>query len=835
MLVEVKEQKLIIGACYRPPTFSASFVSELHDVTNLVLSRYPTLPLFLLGDFNIPNLAWDCDTPTMNPSSTLAKEFLEMCSVFSFSQLVKEPTRTTLSTSNTLDLILTTRPDLASDIAVLPGLSDHFILTFEIKLSRPKDKNKSKTIRDFKHANFDAINRDLCGFVDAFLIDFDNRSVQDNWDLFTNQVKALLDKYVPTRSIISNKSAPWYNNHIKRLSNKKKRVYRSAKRCPCDYHWNAHRLASDEYVSALRCAKQHFLEITLPSMLATDTKKFWRVINPRDDNVISLVDNAGDIIPSDQCASVLNDVFVSNFSSVTSVSPPLTHCHYSISMCPIIVDPCGVEHLINKLKLSSSPGCDAVSPKFLKSTSEYSAIILAKIFQQSLDTGSIPAEWKIGKVIPLHKTGSRQSPLNYRPISLTSIPCKLLEHILFSNLANFLESNSFFTHSQHGFRKTYSCETQLISFTHQLHAILDRSSLADCVFLDFSKAFDKVCHNLLMYKLHKLNLDPQLLTWLECFLSSRSQFVSANSVDSPSNVVSSGVPQGSVLGPLLFLIYINDLPSCITSHIHLFADDCVIFREVTSNHDTAILQSDLNAISSWCNTWRMELNISKCKSMRVSRRNNTLPAYHINNTPLDCVSSYKYLGVHVSSDLTWKTHIAHVISNTNRSLGYLRRNFSRAPQSLKLMLYKTLIRPKLEYAASVWDPSQSNLTYSVEMVQNNSTRFIFSNYNRTASITTMKSNLQLASLASRRKHLRLSLFHKIYHHPVLRNELLSAPHYISSRLDHQHKVGIPSCRSDSFLHSFIPRTSDDWNHLPATVASINDTNRFKQTLRDISV
>lgn len=568
-------------------------------------------------------------------------------------------------------------------------------------------------------------------------------------------------------------------------------------------------------------------------MLQTDTKKFWRVINPRDDNTISLIDDAGNVIAPEKCASVLNDVFVSNFSSLTSVLPPITQCRNPSPMHPILIDPSGVECLINKLKLSSPPGCDTISPKFLKSTSVYSSIILTKIFQQSLDTGSIPAEWKIGKVIPLHKSGNKHSPSNYRPISLTSIPCKLLEHVLFSNLANYLESYSFFTHSQHGFRKSYSCETQLTSFTHHLHAILDRSSFADCIFLDFSKAFDKVPHNLLMHKLRHLNIDPQLLIWLESFLSCRSQYVSANNSDSPSRPVYSGVPQGSVLGPLLFLIYINDLPSCVSSNIHLFADDCVIFREITSNNDATILQSDLNAISAWCNTWQMELNITKCKAMRVTRRTNPPPAYHIANTPLDCVSSYKYLGVHISSDLTWNTHIAYLTSKANKSLGYLRRNFSRAPQSLKLILYKTLIRPKLEYAASVWDPSQHKLIDLVEKIQNNSTRFISSNYNRTASISLMKTNLELPPLALRRKIARLSLFHRIYHHPLLRHQLLSAPHYISSRIDHQQKVGIPSCRSSSFLHSFVPHTSDEWNHLPPDVVTIKDTNQFKEAIRDI--
>lgn len=191
--------------------------------------------------------------------------------------------------------------------------------------------------------------------------------------------------------------------------------------------------------------------------------------------------------------------------------------------------------------------------------------------------------WKINKMVPVYKSGDKTNPTNYRPISLTSVCCKLLERVIFTNLVNFLETNSFFTPAQHGFRKSYSCETRLVSFTHKLHCILDRSSCVDCIFFRFSKAFDKVSHKLILHKLQQLHIDSNILKWTECFLTNRSQFVSANAHNSPPGQVHSGVPQGSVLGPLLFLININDLPSLLTSNVHLFADDCVIFREVLTD------------------------------------------------------------------------------------------------------------------------------------------------------------------------------------------------------------------------------------------------------------
>lgn len=251
--------------------------------------------------------------------------------------------------------------------------------------------------------------------------------------------------------------------------------------------------------------------------------------------------------------------------------------------------------------------------------------------------------------------------------------------------------------------------------------------------------------------------------------------------------------------------YINDLPNNVCSSASLFADDCVIYREFTNDSDISLLQSDANSISEWCSLWCMKLNMAKCKYMRVSRLNSTRPVYSIDNVPLEYVPSYKYLGVHITYDLSWKAHIEHIANNANRMLGYLKRNFFLAPMSLKLILCKTLVRSKLGYAASIWDPGLESLIS--ESVQNRASRFILSNYHRTASVTVMKTSLSLPNLSIRTKVSRLCLFHEIYHHnSSLKQRLLTQPHYLSARNDHRFKVGIPSCRTNAYHHSFIPST-----------------------------
>uniref|UniRef100_A0A6B0V3W3 Putative endonuclease/reverse transcript n=1 Tax=Ixodes ricinus TaxID=34613 RepID=A0A6B0V3W3_IXORI len=220
--------------------------------------------------------------------------------------------------------------------------------------------------------------------------------------------------------------------------------------------------------------------------------------------------------------------------------------------------------------------------------------------------------------------------------------------------------------------------------------------------------------------------------------------------------------------------------------------------------------------------------------MRISRTSPNMPFYHLTNVPLAPVSSYKYLGVHITCNLSWKLHVEYVINNANRMLGYLKRNFSLAPSALKLTLYKSLVRSKLEYASSIWDPSQSNLINVLEAVQNRSARFILGNYHRTASVSSMKITLSLPNLSLRRKVARLCLFHKIYHaNSYLKQRLFIPPFYISRRIDHHLKVGISKCNANAFLLSFVPKTSLEWNHLSASVIYIIDTQMFKNAINTL--
>lgn len=566
-------------------------------------------------------------------------------------------------------------------------------------------------------------------------------------------------------------------------------------------------------------------------MLQTNPKQFWKAINPSPATPIRLYNDQNVELSDSETAAVLNVAFSSVFTKEASMSTPISSdLVINEQMPPIIFTAQGIMNIIDKMKLSSATGPDGINSKMLKNSKEPISAMLALLFSQSLTSSCIPIKWKLGKIVPTFKSGNRSSPLNYRPISITSVPSKILEHIIFSHIINHLERHNILSTSQHGFRKGLSCETQLASFTHDLHLNLDRNIQTDVIFLDFEKAFDKVPHRRLMYKLSLLNLDPFALNWIENFLLERKQFVEINSAQSTTAPVLSGVPQGTVLGPLLFLIYVNDLPSDISNNIRLFADDCVLYSKITCKQDQINLQSDLFRIENWCKTWQMSLNVPKCKLMSFSRR--ACPLFHnytLKGSSLQSTKEYKYLGVHITNNLSWTVHVYKVIASASRSLGYLQRTMKFAPSDLKLLAYKTLIRPKLEYAAAIWDPHQRYLIDNIEAIQNRAIRFAFSDFSSYTSVTNLKSRASLPPLNNRRKLARLALFHR-FHYSLSPNSYVTPKSHVYTRTKNEHQVSYPRPRTNTFAQSFFVRSAKDWNNLPAHVVQTKDLDQFKSLL-----
>ena len=400
-------------------------------------------------------------------------------------------------------------------------------------------------------------------------------------------------------------------------------------------------------------------------------------------------------------ASILNDQFASAFTEEdTSTLPSLGPSPFS----EVPAFEIGIEG-VKGLKPHKASGPDNIPTRFLKEAANELAPALGLIFSASLIQGYVPDDWKTADVTPIFKKGDRSTPSNYRPISLTAVCCKVMEHILHSQVMQHLDHHNILSDSQHGFRKKRSCESQLILTIQDLASSLEDGEQIDAVLLDFSKAFDKVPHQRLLLKLQHYGIRGHLLSWIESFLTGRSQKVLVEGKSSSSVPVASGVPQGTVLGPMLFLLYINDLPDNVSSTTRLFADDSLLYRRISTEEDRRILQEDLSRLEAWEKDWQMSFNPIKCEVIRICKRRNQITgSYTIHGQQLATVKSGKYLGVILTDNLSWNAHVDQATKKANNSLAFLRRNLYSCPIHTKVQSYQTLVRPILEYASSAWDP-----------------------------------------------------------------------------------------------------------------------------------
>lgn len=818
----------IVGVCYRPPDASVEFVDNLNDSLSFVQCKYPTSTIILCGDFNYPGIDWRTCIPVGGTRRNECVEFLDTLSVFNMTQMVSLPTRG----SSVLDLVFTNEPENMC-VHVLECISDHNVLHCEAKIKVVKPEKQKKVLYDYKRADVEHLLSDLSSFSDHFLTSFHSRDTNENWRMVCEKLLQLKNQYIPTITITSSTRNSWFTSHVKRCINKKKRLYSKARFSGTDTDWQEYTNYAKLCDKEIEIAKHKFFNEDLPALLTNNTKKFWKVVNPTNSSGQSIHLTRDDkLLSPSEAAEELNLFFGSVFTEEEPISADLKFDSINATMNDIMITPEGIESAIERLANNSSPGPDGICPKLLKITKPVISRVFEALFQQSIDTGCVPDAWKIARVTPIFKSGDSSIPSNYRPISLTSIPCKLLEHIISSAVMKYLTKHNYFIPNQHGFQRGRSCETQLFELVTDLHHAVHASTIIDAVFIDFAKAFDKVPHSRLLMKLACLNINRNVTNWITNFLCKRYQFVTVNDSSSTLIEVKSGVPQGSVLGPILFLIYINDIAKNLTSTTRLFADDCVIYRQITNRNDHIALQKDLNSISTWCDQWQMKINASKTKVITFTTTTNPpLNSYLINAMPIEHVSSIKYLGVQLSADLTWNAHIDAITSKASKTLGFIRRHLHHANWKTKLTAYTSLVRSKIEYASFIWNPHQIYLTNKLESIQNKAARFITSNYLCHSSITSIKASLNLPSLEKRRLLALLSHFHKLYHnHSSFATTYILPAHRYFPRLDHPYKVLVPYARTNLLYNSPLLCAIRHWNDLPHDVVSVKNHDAFVEML-----
>ena len=819
--------KFCICLFYRPPSSSVSIFDNL-CTTLQILNPVHFRNFLLLGDFNVD---------FCNQTSYLYSHVNDIMLNFSLSQIVSSPTRISSSSNSSLiDLAMVSNTDHLNQCTLIPPLStsDHLGLSITLKWKVHRaTASKSRKVWLYKHGNFEL----ACRLInetdwDSILIGNDIDLIAQSW---TDKFLTIMEQCIPHRNLRKRCNLPWLTKNIVQLIRKRNILFRRAKRSGKLVHFWQYKSIRNKIICLLRNSKKHHFS----KLANASDKEFWksvRLFNKKQDSIPPLNSNGNIISDDKQKAEILNNFFASCWNSLEQ---PLTeetyHSFHSLPCEDATVSADQVFHLISSLDTNKASGPDGISGQMLKSTANSISSSLAKLFSLSLAMGKFPKIWKVASVVPVAKSTVTNDPTKYRPISLLSIVSKLLEKIVYSLVWEHISDFFPISDQQWGFQKHKSTTAALLSATSIWFKSLERREDIICVFFDYKKAFDSVPHRMLMECLSHLEFHPLILSWLCSYLSNRQQFVCVSGKHSQSIAVRSGVPQGSVLGPLLFLIYINDITTLnfsSNSRLTLYADDILLYKPIRCKTSYKELQQDIDCLSQWSENHMLSFNIDKCKCMLLSNRQNiTPPPLSLNNQSLEFVQEYKYLGVVLTNNLCWSSHIQYISNKARRVLGIIYRNISPNIEDCLtvLKLYMALVRPHLEYAAQIWNPHLVKDIKSLEKIQKFALRICSKNYHET--YQNLLSLYQVPTLENRRLFLCLCTFYSIVNKLVFFPEILlpSTMPVTTSRCRNYNPCAyqVPHANLNSLKFSFFVNTVKVWNNLPHEAVTTTDLANFK--------
>ena len=749
-IVSIKTLALCI---YRPGLVPhKKFQEGLEFMSACIKSVDNSWTILITGDLNLPNINWDSlEVETVpNGCTTCAEDLLQFMEKHFLSQVVDRPTRVARNgTANILDLIITNKVDAIREVdAQQTTLSDHLLVTaiLSTDLQAPKLRKKTQNLQNpsvnqnslcslnFHKADFDKINEELQN-IDWLNLEASCTN-EEFPEMFYDTVLQICTKYAPPKSKPKTRKQ---SKHFKTCYsiNRKRRKIMSKLKALISTQPNSDRIQlyrsqllnlekeAQEKISRSQEEEEaktiNALKET-PQLFYSYAKK-KRVSKSRI-GPLRKEENGASVFTDDpkDMADLLQKQFISVFSDPLSEKvciPP--NVQSDVTLNEITFDEEEMTKAIDEVKEDSSSGKCGFPPILLKNCKGTLAHPLVLLWKKSMSTGFIHSMFLHQLVTPIYKgKGSRCKASSYRPISLTSHIIKIFERVIRNKLVKFLEDNNKLSSLQHGFRKGRSCLSELLAHYEEIMTNANQGKGTDTVYLDFAKAFDKVDHNILLKKLENIGIGGTLLRWIKAFLSNRQQEVVVDGFSSFIFIVISGIAQGSVLGPILFIIFINDIAkSTKHSAIKCFADDTRISRAISCESDARLLQDDLFRVMKWSIDNNMQLNEDKFEFLKCNYCFDAslleLPFSHyntcyktLNGSLIECGDTVKDLGITFSSDLTFNTHIANVIKQANNKSAWILSVFRTRTKHEMLFFYKTYVRSCLEYCCPLWNPSGAN-------------------------------------------------------------------------------------------------------------------------------
>lgn len=729
---------LCICGVYNP---SPATVDRLERITislaDVIQHKLPdNSDILLAGDFNLKKLDWQSvDATGVNPtlvcvpSSNLEDLLVDFLSFNSLHQI--NPIRN--ATGRTLDLVITSIPSSFSTVECqypLVHLDAQYHPALIINMiQRPRKivKIKRLTSFNFSKANYPKIHEDLnsINWNDHMR---SNHTVDELIETFYDLIFSVIAKHTPVTIKNSSDFPCWYSRSLIRTLREKDHYHKRFKKYgnPRDYlTFKLLRGRCDKLIDV--CLLK--FRSDAPEHIRKNPKYFWNFVNSLRSNSNDIPDemflNDTIVTGGQNISELFCNHFQSNFSHNNNHSTSDSLSNHDISFPTLNSCYLSKRNILKTLKLldiNKGPGPDNLPPIFLRSCAKHLVEPLYIIFNKSLNSGFFPTRWKTAHITPIHKSGDRGDISNYRPISILSSVGKMFEAMVHKHL--YFHLKYFFDFQQHGFLPGRSTASNLFGYVNDVVQGIERRNEVHAIYTDFSKAFDVVDRNLLVQKLGHAGICGSLLRWCESYLQNRSQLVIVRGFKSCCQAIPSGVPQGSHLGPLFFLVFINDLGSTIASKYKLYADDLKIYREINTTNDIDALQRDLDSVDIWCHKNSMVLNSTKCHFINFTRKKNPhRVAYKINGIVIKEVMSIRDLGVIVDRKMDFREHYEHIIKKAGKLGGFVIRQTKAFKQpEIPIMLFNCYVRSLLEYCSPVWNPYYDVHSKRIEALQS---RFLY--------------------------------------------------------------------------------------------------------------
>ena len=849
-----KSKPLYVGVCYRTNN-NTHFLECLETTLSMLRTD---CDLVLLGDFNI------CLLKNKNKNnSKLHREYKQLLTFFGCKQIIDKPTRITEHSSSLLDHIIINNSYKIYQSGVLNvGLSDHLMTFCSRKIIRGQiGKHNTVKIRSLKHYSTHDFLIKLRNVNWAAVTNCIN--INEAWNNFRTIFIKILDEVAPIKQVrINTRTEPWMTSTILELIRERdKALFNSNKNRKNKELRKQFNSLRNKVQREIRSAKANYFKNKIEENKG-NSKNLWKQLktigyrekSKNNSKIVMDIDNSPSFEPKN-IADHINKYFLNIASNLVNMLPPAlnmfstntdlfkNHYHNKNVLPNCFMLNHITDNFVNRelscLNINKSSGIDEIQARFLKDAASEIKEPITYIVNLSIDTNEVPNDFKYARIKPIFKKGNKNLVENYRPVSILSVVSKILEKAIYIQLEKYLNDNNLLYSQQSGFRSKHSTDTCLIDLMDYLHTNVSKGKYVGMVLLDLQKAFDTVDHVILCDKLNHMGVG--CTEWFKSYLNNRQQIVMVDGVSSEPGVVKCGVPQGSILGPLLFLCYINDMPISIRCKLLLYADDSALLVPGLDPETIAeTLSQELKSCQMWLVDNKLSLHLGKTESILFGTKRKLALVnefkVNCNNVEIKSVDNVQYLGIKLDNNLAGESIVLNIIEKSSNRLKFLYRYKDMLNDKCRKIMCSALIQCHFDYCCSSWYSSiNKGLQNKLQIMQNKIIRYILNLGNRAHIGVIERERVNMFPVSDRVKQLKLNHMFKVKNG--------QCPEYMKENFrligETDLRIGTRATRNNFFLprvtgqaiHTFYFSAVKEWNRLPNRIKELTNIDNFKTSLK----